>query len=573
MSSRDQSTYAFLGNLLSRYDEISTYCLSPELSKVVLKASIADLDGPISEIQNEVDLLRKAAASLEMKMARLKDISCDNRAALSPIRRLCTEILAEIFHWIPMELHNSTDDCPSHYVHGFNVFKTSEGPWYLGQVCRSWRNAVQFFCPEIWSTLKIACPLNPEDITVAAPTKGMVPLLNQVLEHGRNHHLDFFFVSYLHGTEDSNEIVEPQEVTHCFDLLLKHSKRCGNVELKLDPFYVPRLSHIRGKADRLEKVHLMCIPDAMPGTMDAFKIARKLKVLSLVGMHAEADIPFPKANLSYFSDARPLPGHNTVGDCRNIIASAPDLESFSYHHYNSTIMESPGANHPQIVHQSLRVLSTSLGPLIDSLTVPGLLRVTASSRTIWSALFDCPRDTLSRIYNLVLRSECSLTVLNFDGAVMDDNLLPILRLSPRLHTLHFSWTTTPKESDVAMKSLFLDMSRTVCVGDDIHHMLLPRLEVLTLSISDVESDTVDFLNNDFVGMVASRCAICPRILNIVDINVKRRGFHMPFMDDNGSGFERLKRLEVHGLMLCLNLYDSDEYSSEESMSISDSEDG
>ncbi|KAK0477513.1 hypothetical protein EDD18DRAFT_1365417 [Armillaria luteobubalina] len=156
MTSSNESTSAFLGNLMSRYDGISTYSLSPELSMLVssnvapttfqateLKASIDNLDGPITKLQNE-----------------LKDIRHDCHVALSPIHHLPAEVLVEILCWTPksnIELCNTLNNYQSFFVHGFNVFKISKGSWYLGQ---------------------ISCLLNPEDIRIPAPGKGMIALLN-----------------------------------------------------------------------------------------------------------------------------------------------------------------------------------------------------------------------------------------------------------------------------------------------------------------------------------------------------------------------------------------------------------
>ncbi|KAK0477506.1 hypothetical protein EDD18DRAFT_1210776 [Armillaria luteobubalina] len=485
-----------------------------------------------------------------MKMTQLKDIRWDCRAMLSPIRCLPAEVLVEILRWTPksnIELRDTPDNYQSFFVHGFNVFKISEGPWYLGQVCSSWRYIVRFL-------IKIGCPLNPEDIRITAPGKGMIALLNQALERGRNH-----------------------QVIQCFDLLLTHSERWGCVELEIDPFYVPRLSQVRGRVNRLEELNLMCIPDAMPGNLDAFKIAPKLRTLEFGGMHAEADTPFPKENLSFFSDARPVLGHHTVRKYLDIIASAPRLTMFFYFHYDSTIPESPSEHHPQIVHQSLRTLSTALGPLIDSLTLPGLLWLTAQSRMRFGGAFDCPEDTVSRIYHLVVRSECSLTSLSFVGAIMDENLLPLLRLIPRLISLSFEWydPVPSEESDAAMRSVFLDMSKTVCVGDGIQHMLLPRLDVLELKIFLVEFETVEFLDAGLVEMVASRCIpVDSRVLEMLRINVHGRGFHVPFIiDDSDFGLEKLKSFQDHGLELDLDLDDLEDHSSLEGMYSSESEDG
>ncbi|KAK0482880.1 hypothetical protein EDD18DRAFT_1362412 [Armillaria luteobubalina] len=272
----------------------------------------------------------------------------------------------------------------------------------------------------------------------------------------------------------------------------------------------------------------LCIPNAMPGNMDVFEIAPKLQTLEFGGMHAEADTPFPKENLSFFSDARPVLGHDTVRKYLDIITSTPGLTMFFYFHYDSTIPESPSKHHPQIVHQSLRTLSTVLGPLIDSLMPPGLLRLTVKSCMRFGNAFNCPEDTLSHIYNLVVHSECSLAALSFVGAVMDDNLLPLLQLTPWLILLSFEWYSPvpSEESDGAMKSVFLDMSKS---------------------------------NS--------------RVLEMPWINVCGRGFHLPFINNNDFCLEKLKSLQDDGLELCLDLDDLEDHSSLEDMYNSGSEDG
>ncbi len=415
MTSTKRSTRAFLSDLLSRFNWMSTSSRFPELIALLstnaiptacqaaqLKASIEVLNTFITVIQSDIDLLRSAAASLETKMERLKDIRRDYRAALSPIRCLPTEILVEIQRWTYKEKTQLKDPGP-YRVFRFNVFKTGAGPWYLGQVCSSWRDAVRFPCPEIWSTLEITWPCmhsEKEDSMIPTPKKDIVALLDRALERSQNRRLEFLLqVLGLDKEGSVDEFEEPVEISQYFDLLLKHSNRWGSIELALVPSFLSRLSLVCGRVDRVEDVYLTCIPGAMSGTMDAFEIAPKLKTLDISGMDAEAHIPFPADNLVLFSDGRPLPDHDTVPQCLDIIASAPNLFDLSYHHYSSLIPLSSGPCHPQIVHQSLQRLSTSLGALIDSLVVPGLN---------WMTLV------------LVVRSHCSLTILIFIDAIMDE---------------------------------------------------------------------------------------------------------------------------------------------------------
>ncbi|PBK84909.1 hypothetical protein ARMGADRAFT_1067202 [Armillaria gallica] len=519
MTSIKQPTPAFLRYLLSRYDWVSTFSHSPELIALLstnavptafqtaqLEACIEVLDAPINEIQSEIDLLRNAAASLEAKMARLKDIRHDYRAVLSPIRHLPSEILVEILRWMPKEQTEHSGADPYHVL-GFNVFKIAAGPWHLGQVCSSWRDAVQFLCPDIWSTLEITSQRKRSekgDMLIPAPKKDMLALLNRALERSQNHCLDFFFKCWgFHEEAADNRTDEPEEMSQCFDLLLTQSKRWGSVELAIVPSFLPRLSLVRGRIDRVEDVYLTCAPNAMRGAMDTFAIAPKLKTLDLTGMHAEAHIPFPAENLVKFSDARRLPEHDTVPKYLDTIASAP--MEFTYHHH-SVVPQSPGPYHPQIVHQSLQTLSASLGGLLCSLVLPALTQMTLAS-------------------------------VKAEEDVMDKE--------------------SSRASDTTMVSLFIDMTKTVHVGDALHHTLLPCLKELEILLDNVEFDRVKYLDVDFVEMIVSRRALyCSQMLEYLRIDVIGRAFEVP-ISGNG-GLEELKRLGDNGLDFQLDLADWDE---------------
>ncbi|KAK0190241.1 hypothetical protein F5146DRAFT_1120852 [Armillaria mellea] len=127
--------------------------------------------------------------------------------------------------------------------------------------------------------------------------------------------------------------------------------------------------------------------------------------------------------------------------------------------------------------------------------------------------------------------------VRFADAMMDNNLLPVLRLSRQLISRTFEWNEPSKESDATMKSLFFEMSKTVCVGDALHHTLLPCLE---------------FLEFDFALMIASR------MLHLLRIDVRGRRVQLPFTDNFGFGLKTLKRLRDDGLELRLHLRDWEE---------------
>ncbi|KAK0191798.1 hypothetical protein F5146DRAFT_981854, partial [Armillaria mellea] len=260
-----QSTHAFLNNLLARYDWMLTFDHSPEFSELMktnaaptnfqsyqLRTSIQNLDPSIREIQGDIDLLRSAAAALEARMSRLTTIRDDYRGALSPIRRLPGEIISEILR-STREYRRSK----VYNVCGFDVFNLSDGPWYLGQVCRAWRVAVETSCPDLWSELTVEIPdrLDRDAVRPTLPFSGknMVALLERALARSRNHPLDFSwrYIGYDPALWAPYSDAEEDVIQQCFKLLLNRSTRWRSVELSISPSLLTHMSRIRGRLDIL----------------------------------------------------------------------------------------------------------------------------------------------------------------------------------------------------------------------------------------------------------------------------------------------------------------------------------
>ncbi|KAK0227272.1 hypothetical protein EDD85DRAFT_853257 [Armillaria nabsnona] len=565
-----ESTHTFLDNLLARYSWISNVDYSPEFTTLMatnvvpthfqagqLHASIQRLDPSIHEIQAEIDMLRNTAASLESQLLRLTAIRRDYKGALSPIRRLPGEVLAEILR--------STRECrrsKGYYVSGFDVFNLSDGPWYLGQVCSAWRVAVETFCPDLWSELTIEFPEGLQTSAIPFPFFGrnMVALLERALERSRSCHLDFAF-RYTGYNEISATYSEAEEdvMKQCFDLLLTHSTRWRSVELFIPPFLLTRISRIRGRVDNLQDMYLTCEETAEPGNINAFEIAPELKTLHLTDMHPEVVIMFPRGNLIAFLDARPLSSVERTPEYLDIIASCPNLLSFSYHHH-SMIPESVGSKFPITRHTSLQSLSASLGKFLSSLDLPALKRMTVTSGCdiADNPAYDdisCPEDALLGLHALIIRSSCSLTALHLiDVPVMDDQLLSIIRPTPQLLAftieLQVSTLTSSTRNSDNLKHLFRRMAETRDVGNNNRHILIPSLKKIAIVIRELNYRSVDFLDEGFVDMVISRRVLGhSSVFEKLRVIVSGRECYVPFL--RTGGHETLDALREDGLRLQL----------------------
>ncbi|KAK0468758.1 hypothetical protein IW261DRAFT_1016755 [Armillaria novae-zelandiae] len=572
-----QSTRNFLGNLLARYNWILDFNHSPEFDTLMktntvptnfqshqLNTSIQGLDPSIRDIQAEIVLLRNTATSLESRMLRLMAIRRDYKGALSPIRRLPVEVLGEILCCTRERLRYQL-----YYVCGFDVFNISDGPWYLGHVCRAWRVAVETFCPDLWSEMTIEFPdrLDKNDIRPTFPFfgKNMLAILERALERSRKCDLNFSFryPGYYNDTWATYSDAEETLIKQCFDLLLTHSTRWRSVELFITPFLLARLPRIRGRVNNLQHMYLMCEETAEPGNIDAFEIAPKLKTLHLTDMHPEAIIMFPQRNLITFLDARPLSDTDRTPEQLDLIASCSNLLSFSYHHH-SEIPKSFGAQFPITRNTSIRSLSASLAKFISSLDLPALNRMTVRSGLDITGNPDfaeiaCPEDALSGLHVLITRSGCSLTVLHLiDVPTMDDQLLSILRLTPQLLALTIElrvFTLTSSSLNSAkLQDIFRHMAENQGEGTDKKYILIPSLKKMAIIIRELNFMTIEFLDDGFVDMVISRGASGrSSVFEGLSVIVSGRECHVPFVYTPAR--ETLEALVEDGLRLQLIVND------------------
>ncbi|KAJ6496105.1 hypothetical protein C8R45DRAFT_823678, partial [Mycena sanguinolenta] len=123
-------TLPALPERLLRTNELPTDLEFAQIEKAITdrKARISQLDKAIAALQSSLEQYRR------MRQAAVDQIS-RGVGVLSVVRRIPTDILAEIFNWtVP-------DEARKHATH--------RCPWVLGRVC-SRRRVVSLALPELW---------------------------------------------------------------------------------------------------------------------------------------------------------------------------------------------------------------------------------------------------------------------------------------------------------------------------------------------------------------------------------------------------------------------------------------
>ncbi|KAK0227314.1 hypothetical protein EDD85DRAFT_853309 [Armillaria nabsnona] len=508
-----QSSRVFLHSIVARYNWLLTFTHPPGvlpllstndppsfLQSAQLNASIERFSATLPKLQDELDTLQRAVTSLEAQMSRLLSLKRECQTVLSPIRRLPPEMLMEILRRT-MDVRYSY---PRHSMHGFgfNVFVVEHGPWFLGHVCSSWRDTIENLCPDLWSTMTIAIelPVQKGSPHRLAPKRNMVALLERVLKRTRGHQLDFLFKSHSFQSPQEDKVM-----AQCFDLMLAHSSRWRKAELVIKPLLLSRIPAVYGKLDSLEEVYLSCSGHPNPENINAFAIAPRLKFLHMEGVHQNAEICFPAANLVSFFDGRPFPGHDVVPKYLHHITSAPNLLSFSWHHHSHIPVSSP-PYYPLITHPTLKELSASSGKLLRSLRLPALTQMALRSGHDDSGgvPVKCPPDALLELHDLLVRSQCSLTILSLVDAGSNEHLLAIIALCPHLRNLSIEFNEWAGEADHIMTTLVHQMSEIRAAEGMYWHVLVPCLKRLKIKLTSVDEDHFSFIDRRFVEMIALR---------------------------------------------------------------------
>ncbi|SJL11141.1 uncharacterized protein ARMOST_14544 [Armillaria ostoyae] len=476
-----------LEEILARHDWISTFTHPPDVLALLrtndapsppqsarLKASFEGLQTALAELQSNLDLLHNVAASLQTQMSCFLSLKHDYETVLSPIRRIPSEIAMEILcrSWKDAEF---SDISLGRRPAGFNVFRIREGPWYLGQVCSSWRNVIETLCPELWATMIV-------NLRISFPYErlfgNLVEILRIVLERSRNHPLSFSF--RFHGTEVEESNIP--EIEQCFDTMITHSKRWKAVDLT--------------------------IPPDLHGDIHAFEIAPALEQLHLKGIHQAANIHFPTSNLVSFSDARSFAGDRLTAEYLHIIKSSPKLRSFSYNDYGVQSLDILPLVRPPVMSPSVEELSVSSPNFMRSLVLPSLKDVTLSTnaheKDMEEEVMSCPVGALGALHEMLLKSRCSLSRLSLIDAVLDDNLTNIIRLMPGLQEFMINFNEWVGDYDPIMQSLVTQLSEVSLVDGTLQHSVVPSLQSLYVYLFNVRYSHVSFINSAFVDMVASR---------------------------------------------------------------------
>ncbi|KAJ7113992.1 hypothetical protein C8R44DRAFT_855803 [Mycena epipterygia] len=211
---------------LARHQQLLTTNQPPEGPELTLIRSVVSKTGArLEHLDDEIARLRVRLRQLEEERGPLTTYHAQNKAILSPLRRMPLEVLAEIFSWtLP----------PIRDILNRRRFDAKDSPWVLTHVCCRWRT-IALSIPSLWSL-----------VVISGSRMSANPLSLVKTQIQRAHTLKIHF--YGHEKHASRPQIE------MFQLLAEHSSRWEEFRVNLTSDLFPLLACLRHRLASLRRL-------------------------------------------------------------------------------------------------------------------------------------------------------------------------------------------------------------------------------------------------------------------------------------------------------------------------------
>ncbi|PPQ92965.1 hypothetical protein CVT25_000166 [Psilocybe cyanescens] len=330
-----------------------------------------------------------------------------HKGLISPIRRLPTEILQEIFRWV-----GQTTQMADRKWRWNKLL-----PWVLGQICQSWR-IVALDTPSLWAQLPTVHLKNKKK-----KTKTQLQYLSELLHRSRGAPLDISIDTLSFFGVEHNVV----------ELLCQHAERWEAALICVPSKALTGFHSIKGRLLALKSLILMTpLTHRLHGPIDLFEVAPLLTTVYLVRPFSGGDVILPFSQLIDYRERL------TFGNQLNPAISSPTLETLTMLELTDDIVF-PSVTIPHLVKLQVGFEYRSQHNCFDNLTLPVIedIRVVSYRGNLMPSLI----IMLSKTSPSSLKSFC----VRFEF-IDNNDLTNLLVLTPHLVTLHI--TLPSSHSDI-----------------------------------------------------------------------------------------------------------------------------
>ncbi|KAJ7777054.1 hypothetical protein B0H16DRAFT_947202 [Mycena metata] len=418
----------------------------------IIRERVFVIDTRLTNIKNAIARLEQTKKQLEEEYASVLNLRTRTKAILSPLRRIPSEILSEIFSWT---LPGAQDLLRRH-----QKMCITTSPWVLTHISNRWRS-VAISDPSLWSLLTFNFGLG---VAAAYP----IPMVETQVARARNlkHHL--------YGSQ--NHFPHQIEI---FRILIQQAPRWEDLDLELTPDLVPLLADLRGRIPLLQRLWIgwRSEPTGAIQPIHCFRQAPSL-LDATVNPHS---ILFPVGNLTRYQLLCPWDVH------ARILKSAPNLVEALVGVRDQPVWP---VQEPIDVPRLRRLATTKL-QVLDSIRSPSLeelalqvSRASANSRVV------------ATLESLLTRSSCTLWRLCISG-VSGAQTSAVIRQISSIIDLRI---LIPASDLIPQINILLE---TLTVSDVDNAPVAPHLTSISFGVrKKASSGDVDYA--EYLRMVTSR---------------------------------------------------------------------
>jgi hypothetical protein len=428
-----------------------------------LRANQLEAIAELEKVDQKIESIRSTLSDAITHRAGLQKVVNNFHLALSPIRRLPSEIVHKILENIDTEDSASMRRKPDLNVTLYN------GPWRFSAVCQLWR-AVVIKSPEFWCDIHIYFRCNTRR---EYRSSGLCALLDEGIHRSASRELRVS-LDQDHLSEDNDSDQEQnededsgREKKDVIGALFARSSQIRTLEIKMQEAFEldDILSSSSYSFTSLQCLSIeleVCEPYEGPDIVEAFNESPFLVEVKLNWLPMGKPfryLNFPWNQLQIFEHAPAF----SPGDVLDIMHLCPHLQKYTTSDTQSTFMDNPTAiHHTALTHLDLSMVSLSF---LQHTTMPSLtiLRISVVDNT-----------ELTYLIQFISRSQCSIQELDFSltctSALKYDAFLELL---PSLTTL-----------TLGLKNIYqLEKFQSALTPER-----LPRLETLKIEMPDSNSN-------------------------------------------------------------------------------------
>ncbi|KAF7336578.1 F-box domain-containing protein [Mycena sanguinolenta] len=462
----------------------------------LLRAQVARASERLASLDAEISLLHDHLRRLEQDRADLSRYRAQQKAILSPLRRVPPEILVHIFRDVVGAVPEP--------------LRIDSGPWPLSHACSRWR-AVALRDRRLWSKIQLNFSLK---------RWYSVEMIEEQVD--RADLLDVIFVGNEGGNDDLQVFV--------FNVLAAHSARWRELTIQLTSFLAPAVEHLDFRS--LQKAHVHWhhphsqLPEA--DSVDLLRTAVSLADMSVSCRWRAVPVHPPIVNqLTRYRLDAPWRTH------AELLRRLPNLEfAVVLHAFDRDDAGSEATD--TIDLPRLRQLFVDSDVCLDHLRAPALEAI--SVRHVDGA-YDGAYDALVRFLG---RSSCSPRRLCLQGRFDAQAAAEVLQRCPTLTEIGVVFGPEDGASVARCLQLF------TVGGSTPPPMTFPHVKVIAISCVDVDA----MFHPAFLDMIDSRRGAPSGAFEAAELGVLHPG---PEPDPRSAA--RLERLARDGFSLSVLLRD------------------